>query len=109
MTVAVRNMDPRAARTALDTDRARTQTFDTTLTLHAAEEIARLLRRLGCRGVRHYGIRSFCDYIPDNERKHDPAFYAELERLELAVTARAPYRHIARLFQLITGKPRLLS
>ncbi|MGI5485759.1 hypothetical protein [Microtetraspora malaysiensis] len=71
------------------------------MTLYTAEEIVRHLADLGCPSVSHYGIRGFCDYIPDDERKHAPEFYAELERLELAVTDRAPYKHIARLFQLI--------
>ncbi|MFJ8312098.1 MULTISPECIES: methyltransferase domain-containing protein [unclassified Streptomyces] len=100
LNVAVREMDPAAALAALDTDQARTQTFNSALTLHAAEDIIPVLRNLGCQDVRHYGIRSFCDYITDDARKHDPAFYADLERLELATTARAPYMHTARLFQL---------
>ncbi|MFJ8470125.1 hypothetical protein [Streptomyces swartbergensis] len=32
-------------------------------------------------------------------------FYADLERLELATTARHPYMHTARLFQLTAWKP----
>ncbi|MGA4845135.1 class I SAM-dependent methyltransferase [Streptomyces sp. G5(2025)] len=104
LTAAVRAMDPAAALAALDTDQARTQTFDTALRLHAAEEIITVLRTLGCRDVRHYGIRSFCDYITDDARKYDPAFYAHLEQLELAATARPPYMHTARLFQLAARK-----
>lgn len=104
LSIAVRAMDPVAALAALDADQGRTQMFDSALTLHAAEEIIPVLRRLGCRDVRHYGIRSFCDYITDDARKHDPAFYADLERLELAATARPPYTHTARLFQLTAWK-----
>ena len=33
-----------------------------------------------------------------------PAFYADLEQLELAATARPPYMHTARLFQLTAWK-----
>jgi S-adenosylmethionine-dependent methyltransferase len=101
---AVREMDPAAALAALGTDQARTQMFDSTLTLHTAEEIIPVLRSLGCQDVRHYGIRRFCDYITDDARKHDPAFYADLEQLELATTARPPYMHTARLFQLTARK-----
>ncbi|MGW1776508.1 class I SAM-dependent methyltransferase [Streptomyces sp. NPDC002104] len=100
LNVAVRAMDPAAALAALGTDRLRTEMFDATLTLHTAEEITPLLHHLGCLDVRHYGIRGFCDYITDDARKYDPAFYADLERLELATTALAPYMHTARLFQL---------
>ncbi|WP_081937905.1 class I SAM-dependent methyltransferase [Streptosporangium roseum] len=100
LNIAVREMDPAAALAALGTDQARTQIFDSVLTLHTAEEIIPTLRKLGCRDIAHYGIRSFCDYITDDARKHDPDFYADLERLELATTARPPYMHTARLFQL---------
>ncbi|MFI7359923.1 hypothetical protein ACIBTP_39110 [Streptomyces avidinii] len=100
LNVAVREMDPAAALAALGTDRVRTQMFDSTLTLHTAEEITPLLQGLGCLDVQHYGIRSFCDYITDDARKYDPAFYADLEQLELATRARPPYMHTARLFQL---------
>jgi ubiquinone/menaquinone biosynthesis C-methylase UbiE len=102
LNVAVREMDPVAALAALASDQARTQTFDATLTLHTAERIIAILKELGCGPVDHYGIRSFCDYITDDARKDDSAFYADLERLELAATHRYPYMHTARLFQLIT-------
>ncbi|MFI5828878.1 methyltransferase domain-containing protein [Streptomyces sp. NPDC051578] len=102
--LAVREMDPAAALASFETDQARAGMFDSTLTLHVADEIIAVLRGLGCQDVQHYGIRSFCDYIADDARKDDPAFYAELERLELAVTARPPYMHTARLFQLTARK-----
>ncbi|MGW0556813.1 class I SAM-dependent methyltransferase [Streptomyces sp. NPDC002926] len=104
LNIAVRGTDPAAALAALDTDKSRTQMFDSALTLHTAEEIIPVLRSLGCQDVQHYGIRSFCDYITDDARKYDPAFYADLERLELATTARPPYMHTARLFQLTARK-----
>ncbi|WP_329431231.1 methyltransferase domain-containing protein (plasmid) [Streptosporangium sp. NBC_01495] len=102
LNVAVREMDPAAALAALASDQARTQTFDSALTLHTAEKIIAILEELGCGRVDHFGIRSFCDYIIDDDRKDESAFYADLERLELAVTHRHPYMHTARLFQLIT-------
>ncbi|MFE0649949.1 class I SAM-dependent methyltransferase [Streptomyces sp. NPDC059534] len=104
LNVAVRQLDPAAALAALDTDRLRTEMFDSDLTLHTAEEIIPALEAHGCRDVHHYGIRSFCDYLTDDARKYDPAYYADLERLELATTARVPYMHTARLFQLTARK-----
>ncbi|MGW5124431.1 class I SAM-dependent methyltransferase [Streptomyces sp. NPDC004069] len=104
LSIAVRETDPAAALAALGTDRSRTQTFDSAVTLHTAEEIIPVLQSLGCQDVRHYGIRGFCDYITDDARKHDPAFYADLEQLELATTALPPYMHTARLFQLTARK-----
>ncbi|MEU7527162.1 class I SAM-dependent methyltransferase [Saccharothrix sp. NPDC042600] len=104
LVTAVRRLDPAAALAALDTDQARTATFDTTITLYTAEDLSRLMRVSGCRVLAHYGIRAVCDYIADDERKHDPAFYADLERLELALTDREPHKHTARLFQLVGRK-----
>ncbi|MFJ9564724.1 class I SAM-dependent methyltransferase [Streptomyces fuscichromogenes] len=104
LSIAVREIDPAAALAALGTDRYRTRLFDSAVTLHTAEEIIPVLEGLGCQDVQHYGIRSFCDYITDDARKYDPAFYADLEQLELATTARPPYMHTARLFQLTARK-----
>jgi S-adenosylmethionine-dependent methyltransferase len=53
----------------------------------------------------HYGIRSVCDLIPDEERKYDATFFAELERLEIALSNRMPYVLIARLFHLVASAP----
>jgi len=50
--------------------------------------------------VGHYGVRCVCDYIPDDEIKSDPAFYADLEALELAMSDRLPYLLTARYFHL---------
>jgi S-adenosylmethionine-dependent methyltransferase len=104
LNIAVRQMDPAAAYAALETDQVRTEMLDSALTLHTAEELIPLLKSLGCRDVGHYGIRSFCDYITDDARKSDPAFHADLERLELAPTARPPFMPTARLFQLTAWK-----
>ncbi|MDT0549303.1 class I SAM-dependent methyltransferase [Streptomyces lonegramiae] len=104
LSIAVRETDPAAALAALGTDQSRTQMFNSAVTLHTAEEIIPVLQGLGCQEVQHYGIRSFCDYITDDARKYDPAFYADLEQLELATTARPPYMHTARLFQLTARK-----
>ncbi|MFJ9350935.1 class I SAM-dependent methyltransferase [Streptomyces sp. NPDC101237] len=104
LTAAVREMDLAAALAALNTDQGHTQMFDSQLTLSTAEEIIPMLEDLGCQNVHHYGVRCVGDYIVDDARKHDPAFYADLERLELAMAARHPYKHTARFFHLITHK-----
>ncbi|KAF4407263.1 MULTISPECIES: methyltransferase domain-containing protein [Streptomyces] len=102
--LVVRAHDPAAALAALGTRHGRTRTFDTEMTLHTAEEVRPVLTSLGCTGVRHYGIRAFCDFVTDEERRNDPDFFADLERLELAVTDRPPYPHLARIFQLVARK-----
>ncbi|MFE9748762.1 class I SAM-dependent methyltransferase [Saccharothrix saharensis] len=96
---ATQHLDPAAALAALDTDQANTQTFDTTLTLHTADQVTAWLP--DCALVGHYGIRAVTDYVADNDRKHDPAFFADLERLELALADRMPYPLLARFFHLV--------
>lgn len=101
---AIRDTDPVAALAALETDQSRSVTLDASQTLHTAEDLGDRLAALGCPVTGHYGIRAFCDYMADDQSKADPAFFADLERLELAVTARPPYPHLARLFQLTGTK-----
>ncbi|MFE0703383.1 class I SAM-dependent methyltransferase [Streptomyces sp. NPDC058872] len=108
LNIAVREANPAAALAALDEGRLQNEMFDSQLALHTAEEIIPVLGELGCEDVRHYGIRSFCDYLTDDARKYDESYYADLERLELATTARPPYMHTARLFQL-TARRRKVS
>ncbi|MGW7520137.1 class I SAM-dependent methyltransferase [Streptomyces sp. NPDC054796] len=98
---AVRDLDPAAALASLGRRHARGDTFDTPLTLHTAEEIVPLMTALGCADIEHCGIRTVNDHITDDARKHDPAFFADLEALELALTARMPYPHTAKIFQLL--------
>lgn len=101
---AVRTMDPDGVLTALDAETVHTDLFDAELRLHTEEELDGALRALGCAEVHPYGIRVFCDYIPDDAIKFDPAYYARLERLEIATAGRAPYRHTARLLHLVAVK-----
>lgn len=102
--LAVRTMDPAAALAALDDPTAHTALFDSTVTLRSAQELIPELESLGCGRITRYGIRSFCDYIVDDERKQDPAFFADLERLELAAADREPYVRLARFVHLVAVK-----
>jgi S-adenosylmethionine-dependent methyltransferase len=105
MIQAVRELDLDAALAALDSDQATTVLFDKPITLHTAGGLTLKLAELGCVVTGHYGIRAICDYIVDNDVKHDPEFFAKLEAFEHAVTDRAPYKHTARNFQLTALKP----
>ncbi|WP_367128863.1 methyltransferase domain-containing protein [Saccharothrix sp. HUAS TT1] len=100
---ATQHLDPAGALAALDTDQARSVTFDAALTLHTADQVVEWLG--DCELVGHHGIRAVSDYIADNARKHDPAFFADLERLELALADRMPYPLIARFFHLVLRRP----
>lgn len=101
---AVRDMDLTAAYESLDATRHFTQTFNAQVYPRTAEEVGAVLQSLGLNVIGHYGIRSVCDYIPDDERKYDATFFAELERLELALSDRMPYILTARLFHLIATR-----
>ena len=46
---------------------------------YAAEDLRAPLQKTGCSIVGKYGIRCVNDYIPDNEIKTDPQFFAEME------------------------------
>lgn len=66
-------------------------------------ELVGLLAELGVEEVVRYGVRCVSDLIPD-ERTDDPAFLADLERLELALSDRMPHLLTARYFHLIARR-----
>ncbi|MCP2321831.1 S-adenosylmethionine-dependent methyltransferase [Hamadaea flava] len=103
--VAVREQDPSAALEALNSPVRMTRTFGAPMTPRTADEVIAVLSKLGARVEGHYGIRSVCDYMADDDRKYDASFYAELERLEIALADRLPYKLTARLFHVIAVKP----
>jgi S-adenosylmethionine-dependent methyltransferase len=103
--IAVREQDPQAALEAVRSGVRTTKTFGVRVTPRTAEEVTTCLRKLGTDVLGHYGIRSVCDYMADDDRKYDASYYAELERLEMALADRMPYKLTARLFHLIAAKP----
>jgi len=98
---AIRQQDPRRALRDLDSDMSYADLFDMELPACTAAETIGQLAELGFGLVTRYGVRCVCDYIADNEIKHDPAFFADLERLELTLSDRMPYLLPARFFHLI--------
>ena len=78
--------------------------FETPIKRYSGEEMIPALEMAGCELVGHYGVRCINDYIADNSLKSDPAFFARLEKLELALSDQYPYYLIARFFQLIGQK-----
>jgi len=79
-------------------------TFGVPVQAYVAEDLYQSLEQAGCSVIGRYGVRCVNDYIFDNSLKADPAFFARLERLELALTDRYPYYLLARFFQLIARK-----
>jgi S-adenosylmethionine-dependent methyltransferase len=89
----------------LDAHHMKTQIFDTVMTNYSVEEVSDMLDSSGYHIEQDYGLRCLCDYWGDNERKFDPAVFAQLEQLEYALTNRYPYKLLARYYQVIGRKP----
>ena len=101
---ALMQLDLDAAYASLDAETIIIPTFDLAARLYVAEDLYQPLEQAGCSVIGRYGVRCVNDYIFDNDLKSDPAFFARLERLELALTDRYPYYLLARFFQLIARK-----
>jgi S-adenosylmethionine-dependent methyltransferase len=102
--LALHDLDMQTAYSALDEKVAVSQVFDAPMQMYSAEDLRILLQGIGCSIEGEYGLRCVNDYIANDEPKHDPAFYEELEKLELAMSDRFPYYLIARFFQLVARK-----
>ena len=96
LTTAARDLDPDAALTMLDSPVRHGQVFDHDMQRIPVDVAARALEDAGCDVVAHYGVLCVNHLITADERKHDPqlAAWCSLERLELAVADRSPYRNM---------------
>lgn len=101
---ATLRLDPAAAYANLDATTATATLFDLPMRLYTVEDLSALLESVGCALVGRYGIRCVTDYISNNNIKSDPAFFAQLERLEHAMTDKYPYWLLARFFQIIARR-----
>jgi S-adenosylmethionine-dependent methyltransferase len=95
---------PADALASLDAESERSVTFDTEVRKLDPEVIAAELAALGASVVARYGGRIANDLITDEDAKHDPAFYADLERLELALCDREPFLRIGMFWQLVAQR-----
>ncbi|MDY6875689.1 MAG: hypothetical protein SWK90_05750 [Chloroflexota bacterium] len=78
--------------------------FESTARALAVDEIIKMLEGHGCVIQADYGVRCMMDYWGDNERKTEPNTLAQLEELEIALSAEYPYKLLARFFQVIAQK-----
>jgi S-adenosylmethionine-dependent methyltransferase len=101
---ALQQVDLSAAYGQLDKETYISAVFEMPVRTYAPEEVLPTLEGLGCRLVGQYGVRCVCDYIFNNELKFDPGFYAQLKRLEYAMSDKYPYYLLARFFQVIARK-----
>lgn len=102
--IAIRGLDPRRALRELDSETSYVDLLDLHLPACTAAETMGHLAELGVGLVTRYGVRCVCDYIADDEIKENPRFFADLERLELALSDRMPYLLTARFFHLVAHR-----
>ncbi len=98
---AARGLDPAAAFALLDAETNRTLTFDHAVRRIDAETAIEALQRIGCEPIARFGGRIVNDLLPDLAPKADPAFFADLLRLELAVCDREPYLRTGMFWQVV--------
>jgi SAM-dependent methyltransferase len=101
---------PAAALEELTADTGTTVTFAQEVCKITDAEMREHLTAAGCEVVARYGGRCANDLVADDAAKWDPAFYADLERLEIALCDREPFRRLGQFWQLVattgSGKPR---
>lgn len=95
---------PAQALEELDTDEWRTATFAHTGRKLPREEVEAEIASAGLRIVGDYGGRIANDLLTDDAAKDDPAYYADLERLELALCDRDPFRRFGMFWQLVAER-----
>jgi len=101
---AARGGDPAAAFDLLHADANRSLTFDRTVRRIDAETAIVALEAAGCEITARFGGRIVNDILPESAPKSDPAFFADLLRLELALCDREPYLRTGMFWQLLARK-----
>lgn len=96
---------PAAALSELDQEMSTTVTFEQEVRKICHEHMADDLAAVGLDVVALYGGRCANDLIADDSLKSDPEFYAQLERLELALCDREPFKRTGLFWQLVAEKP----
>jgi phosphoribosylformimino-5-aminoimidazole carboxamide ribotide isomerase len=95
------NGDLDEAYELLDQERQHNPVFDVDVHEFRADNLIEWFTQNGYLVENHYGIRCLYNYWGTNEKKSDARVYEKLKRLEFALTEREPYKHTARLFQLL--------
>lgn len=96
---------PAAASAELAREASETVTFEQEVRKIDYERMGRDLEAAGLDVVAMYGGRCANDLLVDDEAKHDAAFYDELERLELLLCDREPFKRTGQFWQLVAEKP----
>jgi len=101
---ALMQLDPAAALASLDATMGFAVAFGVPVHRRNAANMIELLESASYTVLKRYGIRCVTDYMPNNDIKSDPAFFARLEQLEYALSDRHPYSLLARFFQIVARK-----
>lgn len=101
LSAAIRDLDFDEAEQLISSSTRRAATFDQPVAAIEPTTGQDYLRDAGCEVVGRYGARALIDFIADDAAKRTPETYAALERLELALCDRSPYRDIAALWHLV--------
>lgn len=96
---------PGAALEELAREDWHTVTFDEAGHKLTHEAAASALEAAGLEVVGRYGGRCANDLLTDDEAKHDPDYYAALERLELTLCDREPFWRLGTFWQLVARRP----
>lgn len=96
---------PDEALATLEASVAHTTVFRVDVRRYPVASLQQWLQDAGLELVAHYGVRCVNDYILGNELKYQPDFLASLERLELTLSDRDPFRQIARGTHLVAQHP----
>jgi S-adenosylmethionine-dependent methyltransferase len=104
LAVAVRDANPAAARHVVQARTVRSMSFGRSMRRIEADSVETALVASRCEVTHRFGIRCVSDLIADNELKGRSDFAADLERLELELHDREPYRRIARFWQIVATR-----
>lgn len=104
LTRAVRGKDALGALEMIDDPAFHAVVFSSDVRRVEWRAAARALRGAGADVLGRYGCRAVIDLLNDDAYTSDPARLADVIRLEIAVSARSPYRDIARAWQLIARR-----
>ena len=104
LSTAVRDLDPSGALAMLASETRYAGVFDHDVRRISADVATQALSAAGCEVVARHGVLCVNHLITADERKGEPEFAADLERLELAVADLSPYRDIAAMWMLVARR-----
>ncbi len=104
LSTAVRDLDPAGALETLGSATRYAGVFDHHVARIPVDRAVAALAAAGCVVEAWYGVLCVNHLITADGRKDEPDFAAALERLELALADRSPYRDIAAQWMLVARR-----